>query len=105
MGRGKNAGNRHFLLFQHCFLTYQGEKSSFQQHLFFCLSSPNAFNLDQVKILSFGEDLTNSLFRLKAFAYNQLLVAKTIAFVFGSVKRTLWEKKTITVTRMTEAGT
>ena len=29
VGKGENAGNQHFLLFQECFLLYQREKSSF----------------------------------------------------------------------------
>ena len=33
VGKGENAGNQHFLLFPRCFLLYQREKSSFQQHL------------------------------------------------------------------------
>ena len=34
VGKGENAGNRHFLLFQQCLLLYQREKSSHQQYLF-----------------------------------------------------------------------
>ena len=33
MGKGENAGNQHFLLFSQCFLTYQREKSSLEQHV------------------------------------------------------------------------
>ena len=42
--KGENAGNQHFLLFPHCFLLYQGQKSSFEL-------SANAFNLMTSKIL------------------------------------------------------
>ena len=34
LGKGENDVNQHFLLFPQCFLPNQGEKSSFQQHLF-----------------------------------------------------------------------
>ena len=33
VGKGENAGNKHFLLFPQCFLLHQREKSSFKQHL------------------------------------------------------------------------
>ena len=35
--KGENAGNQYFVLFPHCFLFNQREKSSFQQHLIYCL--------------------------------------------------------------------
>ena len=56
VGKGENAGNQHFLLFPQCFLPYQREKSLFQTT--FILSSANAFNLDQSKIVPFGKGLT-----------------------------------------------
>ena len=55
VGKGENAGHQHFLLFPQCFLPYQRQKLSFQQHLFCRLQ--NAFKLDQSKILQFGEEL------------------------------------------------
>ena len=55
VGKGENAGNQHFILLPQCFLSYQREKLSFNQHL----SSANAFNLDQSKILPFGKGFNN----------------------------------------------
>ena len=55
VANGENAGNQHFLLFPQCFLPYQGEKSSFYQHLLCYLE--NAFKLDQAKSLSSGKEL------------------------------------------------
>ena len=50
--KGEDAGNQHFLLFQkHLYLT----KNKFQYLNHICLSSANAFSLDQSKILSFGK--------------------------------------------------
>ena len=72
VGRGGNAGNQHFPLFPPCFLLYQREKSSLQQHLI-ChlqvLSKNISFdkelshfwfvfgNMAPSKILSFGDEL------------------------------------------------
>ena len=53
VGKGKNAGNQHFLLFPQYFLPVPRQISVFESHLFF--SSANAFNLDQSKILLFGK--------------------------------------------------
>ena len=47
VGKGENAINQHRLLFSERFLHFQN-----QSHL----SSANAFNLDQSKILSFGKE-------------------------------------------------
>ena len=54
VGNGENAGNQHFLLFPQCFLSYQTQKPSFEQHF---LSSANAFNLVTSKILLLGKEL------------------------------------------------
>ena len=54
--KGENAGNQHFLLFQQCF--FCPSQNQFQ-YLSYLLSA-NAFNLDQSKILSFGEELNVS---------------------------------------------
>ena len=55
MGIGENAGNQHFLLFPQYFITLPNTKFNF--FLAFILSSANAFNLDQSKILLFGQVL------------------------------------------------
>ena len=54
VGKGENAGNQHFLLFPQCFLPFPKQVSFFS--VTFILSSANAFNLDQSKILSFGKE-------------------------------------------------
>ena len=56
VGKGEIAGNRQFLLFSQCFLPFPEQVQVFHSHLF--LSSANAFNLNQSKILSFGKELT-----------------------------------------------
>ena len=62
MGKGENAGNQHFLLFP-CFLPSNKQFSIF--HLFhFMLSSANALNLVQSKLLSSGNGLTRVPFKL-----------------------------------------
>ena len=53
--KGENAGTQHFLLFPAMFSTLA--KTSFNFSNKFILSSANAFNLDQSKILSYGEEL------------------------------------------------
>ena len=55
-GKEENADNQHFLLFPQCFLPFPNQISIFLSHFF--LSSANAFNLDQYKILLFGIELT-----------------------------------------------
>ena len=50
VGKGENAGNQHFLLFPQCFQPFQTPKIIILSTLI--LSSANAFNLDQSKILS-----------------------------------------------------
>ena len=55
-GKGENADNQHFLSFPQCFLPYQREIPSFQQHFFFVICK--CFHLDQSKILPFGKELT-----------------------------------------------
>ena len=53
VGKGGNAGNQHFLHFLQCFLPYQRE-IIFSATII--LSSANAFNLDQSKVLPFGKE-------------------------------------------------
>ena len=55
-GRGENAGDQHFLLFPQCFPSYERKKIMFW--VTFNLSSTNAFNLYQVKILLLDIGLT-----------------------------------------------
>ena len=62
VGKGENAGDQHFLLFQQCFLPVQ--KTNFNFSVRSILSSANAFNLDSSKILLFGKEL-KSLLRLQ----------------------------------------
>ena len=63
MGKGENAGNQHFLLDPQCFLPFPNQISIFGLHLF--LLSANALNLNQSKVLTFGEELSsNDKFRL-----------------------------------------
>ena len=49
VGNGENAGNQHFLLFPQCFPPFQ--KTNFCSSVTFILSSPNAYSLDESKIL------------------------------------------------------
>ena len=58
VGKGENAGNQHFILFPQCFLRVPKQVSIIQYHV---LSSANAFNLDQSKILLFGKELSQEL--------------------------------------------
>ena len=58
--KGENAGNQHFLLFPQCFLPFPNYFSFTS-----ILSSANAFNLDQSKILSYG----NGLVQLAGWLY------------------------------------
>ena len=39
-GKGENAGNQHFLLFQKCFVPFQEQVSILDSHLFCCLQAP-----------------------------------------------------------------
>ena len=55
VGKGENAGNQHFLLFPQCLYPFK-TKFIFSAEL--SLLSANAFNLDQSKKLSFGEELS-----------------------------------------------
>ena len=61
VGKGENDGNQQLLLLPQCFLPFL---SIFESNL---LSSANAFNLDQPKMLSFGKELT---------LYNTILIFK-----------------------------
>ena len=60
VGRGENASNQHFLLFQHCFLASHKQFSIFYLHLFCCLqtlwiwTSPNFCLLVKSKIIHEG---------------------------------------------------
>ena len=54
-GKGENAGNQNFFLFQKCFLPFPKQIAIFQSHSFCRLQ--NAFNFDWSKILSFDEEL------------------------------------------------
>ena len=69
VGKAENAGNQHFLLFLHCFLLYQREKSSYLAQS--DMISANAFNFVQYRILSFGKDLNLSLSKSWFFMYLQ----------------------------------
>ena len=60
MGKGENAGNQHFLLFPQ-FSTLL--KTNFYVWAIFILSSADAFNLDQSKILSFGKELMARVYK------------------------------------------
>ena len=55
VGKGENADNQHFLLFQQCFLPYQ-RKNALLAAL--RLSSASTFNLDRSKTLLSGKELT-----------------------------------------------
>ena len=57
VGKGKNAGNQHFLLFPTLFPTLP--QTIFNFPVTFILSSASAFNLDQSKNLLFGKGLTS----------------------------------------------
>ena len=56
VGKGENAGNQHSLLFPQCFLPFPYQIFYFSFTLI--LSSANAFNLDQSKILYLGKELS-----------------------------------------------
>ena len=55
VGKGENAGNKHFPPFPLCFLPIPKQILIFQLHLICCLQT-NAFNFDQSKILLFGKE-------------------------------------------------
>ena len=84
-GKGENAGNQYFLLFPQCFFffqPYQGQESSFM------FSSANALNLDQSKILSFGNDLNLwptkkniDFLKMTAFEDNKFNATKIARFI------------------------
>ena len=54
VGKGENAGSKHFLLFPQCFPSIQ---KNFKFKVTFILWSANAFDLDKAKISSFGKGL------------------------------------------------
>ena len=49
IGKGENAGNKHFLLFPECFLVFQGQILLWQPSVSFAIYT---FILDQAKTLS-----------------------------------------------------
>ena len=59
MRKGENAVNQHFLLLPQCFLPIQKQIPILS--VTFILSSANASNLDQFKILLFGKELTREV--------------------------------------------
>ena len=59
VGKGENAGNQHFLLFQQCFSIFT--KTKFKIGVKFSLSSAIAFNLNMFKFLLFNKDLKVAL--------------------------------------------
>ena len=56
MGKGENAG---FQLFSFSHNVFYPSKNNFNSSVSFILSSANAFNLDQFRILSFGKELNS----------------------------------------------
>ena len=58
LGKEEDAGKQHFLLFPQCLLSYQRQKSQFNNtYTLTCnLLSANAFNLDQAKVLLVGKE-------------------------------------------------
>ena len=56
VGKGENAGHQHFFPFSNN--VFYSSKKNFKFSITCILSSVNAFNLDQSKILSFGKALT-----------------------------------------------
>ena len=64
-GKGENAGNQHFLLFAFPTMFPTHPITNLYFSITFNLSSANAFNLDQSKILLFGTELT--LFQMGNF--------------------------------------
>ena len=63
LGKGESADNQHFLLFPQCFLLLS--KRDIINLAMFNLSSEDAFNLDQSKILSFGKG--PNLYKTKSY--------------------------------------
>ena len=59
MGKGENYGNQHFLLFPQCFLPYQRDKSTFEQHLNCRLQMLSIWA--SLKFCRFVESLTSTL--------------------------------------------
>ena len=57
VGKGENVGNQHFSPFPTVFSTLP--KTNFKFSDTFIVSSANAFNLNQCKILWFGKELNN----------------------------------------------
>ena len=89
MDKRENAGNQHFLFFPQCLIPSQKE-CQFLSHIL-SLSSANAFNLDRVKISSFGKKLTlhqttkcyTAWSKLKAFADDKINMTQKLKFVSG----------------------
>ena len=59
VGKGENAVNQHFLLFQQFFSTVL--KTNFNTSVTFILSSANNFSMVKSKVLSFGNELMQSV--------------------------------------------
>ena len=55
--KGENAGNKHFLLFPQCFQPYPSKNKN-HHFSYFILSSANAFNLEQSRMLLYGKELS-----------------------------------------------
>ena len=56
VGKGENAGNQHFLLYQQCFLPVP-EIFQFFSHIYVVICKINALYLEQSKNLLFGKEL------------------------------------------------
>ena len=70
--KGENAGNQHFLPFPQCFLPFPTQIFNFAITCTFILWSANAINLDQSKILSFGEELNPFFYRVGSFLFQHV---------------------------------
>ena len=85
--------NQHFLLFPTMFSTLP--KSNFNFWFTFILSSANAFNFDQSKILSFGKELTE----MGQVTIYPLLLRYSFWLINNrQLLKTLWEKEKLLVT-------
>ena len=92
VGKGENAGNRHFLLFPQCFQHYHRQKVIFLST--FMLSSANAFNLDQPKILWVGKELTHRpLTQIRRTFADSLGQDQTVQNVVSDPESTLSNKE------------
>ena len=85
VGKGKNAGYQHYLLFPQCFLPYLREKSLLQQHLFYRLQM-----LSFINPLPDGKTL--DLFKLKEFAADKINVYQKWKFGLERVENIVRKK-------------